>query len=751
MDQSQDTIKFAEFNTDDADTTGRIPQIVFDLVQSQESSEADGSTSVLPTSEEALDNSLRIYEASSDLKETLVSEAILPAPDSESRNGGLIYFKERDWACIPPCSLSVVLWTETECEESDSQSIEFSKGGSYKSIREAADNLVTTAFAHLPQPKYSTFLNGKCTMAGENTFPYDYPLDSENDWRNLLRALAKYGDSHLSGSSHLKVSFYYTCLEKTATEGQSFAKAVRWVIHDMMRESLKGEYISCTDVMRVICPDTVRRLVPLTPELRTWDSEQIQVLIEKILCEAPKLLAMCIKAELRITCFKELLDRGLSDASLPLNKNQACHRHCGPSFGHLLSSQGSFMAPKFKLGQNKPLPTCVKLPIQYWPRDHGIRASYQDGSNGSDDSFDSRSVEENIERSKAVCGHGAYSYVYRVRIHPDHHELDDDRYCDFAMKEFIKLQHAGAQFDKELKILDRLRELTHPHIVTHVASWRQGDDYCMLFPYADCNLREYITNHDFGPPDRENTLWLLSQLAGLASALKSIHVFSAAPATLSVLSAAQESAWHHDVKFDNILCFFRGNYPKRGSLKVADFGCGKVNILRSGSVNTRSSNGTLTYEAPEAIAEGVSSRPYDVWSLGCVFLELLTWAIEDSAAVAAFTQARIERRFPDLVARSIEDDSFFQIKKGDVPYLRKAVHEKIELLQGKSLKYDWQPFMEVIDLVKKMLDTDRHTRITASDLSVSLEKVWKQKASAFKEIADHALLEPLELKDKTTL
>lgn len=292
--------------------------------------------------------------------------------------------------------------------------------------------------------------------------------------------------------------------------------------------------------------------------------------------------------------------------------------------------------------------------------------------------------------------------------------------CDFAMKEFNKRHHARSEFDKELKTLERLREFTHPHIVTHLATWRQDDKYCMLFPYAECNLREYIQHQTFGVPEKENILWLLSQLHGLASALKRIHLFSTAPATLSVPSAAQESAWNHDHKPENILCFFKGRFLKRGSLQVADFGSGKVHILRSGSVNTHSANGTQTYEAPEAIYQGSSSRPYDVWSMGCVFLELLTWAVEDSAAVAAFTDARLERRFPDSSTRFAMDDSFFQIKEGNIPCLRKAAKEKIKLLQAKSLQHD-------IDLVAEMLNTDCEKRIKADKLSDALEQILQKK------------------------
>lgn len=218
------------------------------------------------------------------------------------------------------------------------------------------------------------------------------------------------------------------------------------------------------------------------------------------------------------------------------------------------------------------------------------------------------------------------------------HEQDKDAYL--ALKEFRHRPNRGtSDFEKESKILNELRKYRHDHIVTHLATWTQDEMYCMLFPYAQCNLSEWMQQNDPQMDSTGHLLWLLEQFKGLGSALKQIHDLSVDDSVSKPLlqppsPTAQrdhKSGWHHDLKPENILFFYESN-PPRGSFRIADWGSGKVNTYRSGSIGTETPTGTLTYEPPEIMLEGKTSRPYDVWSLGCVFLELLVWALSGSGS-----------------------------------------------------------------------------------------------------------------------
>lgn len=249
----------------------------------------------------------------------------------------------------------------------------------------------------------------------------------------------------------------------------------------------------------------------------------------------------------------------------------------------------------------------------------------------------------------------------------------------------------------------------------------------MLFPYAQCNLRQYMRRSKFDLSGQENTLWLLDQLRSLADTLRAIHNLqttgtSASNATLAApVPGMQKSGWHHDLKPENIL-YYRDRGSKYGKLCIADFGSGKVHTYRSGSINTGSANGTLTYEPPEAQSEGRTSRPYDVFSLGCVFLELLIWAVCDYRSVKTFTSKRVARRSPGSLVDIVEDDGFWQRTEDGVFTLRKAVTNWIQHLKQQEHHYH-----EVLGLVMSMLEPDKSRRIKAVNLWNNLDTIYNKK------------------------
>ena len=195
--------------------------------------------------------------------------------------------------------------------------------------------------------------------------------------------------------------------------------------------------------------------------------------------------------------------------------------------------------------------------------------------------------------------------------------------------------------------------------------------------------------------------------------------------------------------------FFRATSSKKGVFKLADFGSGRVHTLRSGSVNTRSPNGTLTYEPPEAFYEGATSRPYDIWSLGCVVLELLLWAVLGYDSVQKFAEARAGRNYPGLPLNVLKDDAFWEMKADGliskyVPILRHMVVDRLQQLKEKVLKQEGQPFKEVVELMPRMLDPCRETRITALDLWDTLDRIYQQRKVDLSDIDDDSLPKPAD-------
>ena len=261
----------------------------------------------------------------------------------------------------------------------------------------------------------------------------------------------------------------------------------------------------------------------------------------------------------------------------------------------------------------------------------------------------------------------------------------------------------------------------------------------MLFPYAQCNLRQYMRRSTFNLSNARNSLWLLEQLLGLADALREIHNMATKESSSSAANLTaprqgmQKSGWHHDLKPENIL-FYRDRGSAYGRLCIADFGSGKVHTYRSGSVNTASANGTLTYEPPEAQAEGRTSRPYDVFSLGCVFLELLIWAVCDYRSVRSFNSERVARRSPGSQVDLVKDDGFWQRTESGLFTIRKTVTDWIQELQLKE-----HHFQEVLGLIVDMLEPDKRTRITAVHLWNTLNTICTKKKVEIEKQPDGSL------------
>ena len=295
--------------------------------------------------------------------------------------------------------------------------------------------------------------------------------------------------------------------------------------------------------------------------------------------------------------------------------------------------------------------------------------------------------------------------------------------------------------------MDELRKFKLKYIVVHYATWTQDQKYYMLFPFAKCNLHEYMEQEQFGACTKSRILWFLRQFCNLADALRNIHNITEVllPSTnlASPNQGLRKSAWHHDLKPQNIL-FFTGTGLKKGGFKIADFGSGKVHTLRSGSAKTNSPNGTVTYEPPEAqLGEMATSRPYDIWSLGCVFLELLLWAILGFGSVQTFANEREGRSFPDSKTNILVDDAFWE-RTSDVSRLRDAVTEKLRLLETKVLEQESQPFKEVVELIWQMLNTNPRTRIVALDLWNRLDGIYRQKKVDLSVIDDDSLPRPTD-------
>lgn len=152
-----------------------------------------------------------------------------------------------------------------------------------------------------------------------------------------------------------------------------------------------------------------------------------------------------------------------------------------------------------------------------------------------------------------------------------------------------------------------------------IITWEGKGNYFM-FQWADGgSLRDFYERSPRPTLNATFVKQVLWQLLGLSSALNKLHNYKKH-------DKDDGSYRHGDLKPENILRFNNGT--EVGLLKISDLGLAKHHIYETGLRGpTVTRHGTPLYEPPEVILEPeiARSRQYDIWSMGCVLLELLVW------------------------------------------------------------------------------------------------------------------------------
>ena len=226
---------------------------------------------------------------------------------------------------------------------------------------------------------------------------------------------------------------------------------------------------------------------------------------------------------------------------------------------------------------------------------------------------------------------------------------------------------------QEARNLKRFSEKDHDHLVKLLVTFSRGGSFNMVFPWAKCNLRQFWETQfpDPGNPSRDSNLarWMSAQFFGVANALKKVHfatIESGHPHDVPEDDVEKVHGRHGDVKPENILWFqSEDNKDARcmGSMVISDFGLAEFHRSLSKKVAAQAVGVSGTYRAPEYDVPGQVSPSYDVWSLGCVLLEFVTWYILGwTAGVEAFQARRFEEGEsypnPEVGIRLVEDKFF---------------------------------------------------------------------------------------------
>ncbi|KAF2011611.1 hypothetical protein BU24DRAFT_398259 [Aaosphaeria arxii CBS 175.79] len=187
--------------------------------------------------------------------------------------------------------------------------------------------------------------------------------------------------------------------------------------------------------------------------------------------------------------------------------------------------------------------------------------------------------------------------VKQVEVNPKAAGSDKEK-----IKELVK------SLDQEI---DTMQHLDHPNIVQYLG--------CERKEYSISIFLEYISGGSVGSCLRKHGKFEESVVSSLTRQ------------TLGGLAYLhREGILHRDLKADNILL------DLDGTCKISDFGISKKSDNIYGNDATNSMQGSVFWMAPEVIrsqGQGYSAK-VDIWSLGCVVLEMFAgrrpWAKEEA-------------------------------------------------------------------------------------------------------------------------
>ncbi|QYS92815.1 Protein kinase domain-containing protein [Trichoderma simmonsii] len=337
-------------------------------------------------------------------------------------------------------------------------------------------------------------------------------------------------------------------------------------------------------------------------------------------------------------------------------------------------------------------------------------------------------------------GSGHFGEVRKVQLHFAHYQMGEsaekkfDRpsgasgasgaSVDVAVKRlFQNDQQTDVEkfYNKERQTLETMKQLNNKHLIKAIATYTKGNDKYFLFPWANGGNLQDMLQSNRRTLDRDLIAWVLDQIVGLSEAIKALH---------------DKNIRHGDIKPSNILCSGPGiGNSNESTLIIADVGLAKqhVEYTRERNNTTTTRHGSVTYEPPEVSPKRqlkTLSRKYDIWSLGCVFLELIIWAVYDVHGTKSF--------HGDLNQNS--NSRFWEeAGSGSTERVHSAIGIWIKKLRG-DLKGS-SAFSDVIELIEDKLLIISDKRRADSKAVVKSLKTIRGKASEPDYLFNHDLEE----------
>ena len=272
-----------------------------------------------------------------------------------------------------------------------------------------------------------------------------------------------------------------------------------------------------------------------------------------------------------------------------------------------------------------------------------------------------------------VLGSGGFGLVMKIKSH------NDGAYYAVKLIKREKIVEAGMRcFTTEVNVL---RRADHGHIVRLVSTFTSTDVLGFIMsPVAACNLTQFLRESHLRQ-EKKSFIW--TYFGCLTNALYYLHN------TLYVR--------HKDIKPSNILV------DEDNKVLLADFGLAHDFSESFKSTTAEEKYRSAKYCAPEGMNNTPRNNASDIWSLGCIFLEMMTILRGESLE-------SMERYFRDTGTGNTHFKDNPQAVSGWIERLEQNNRSELQ-----NLPITW---------IKKMLRREHTTRPNARTL---MHSIWDAK------------------------
>ena len=242
-----------------------------------------------------------------------------------------------------------------------------------------------------------------------------------------------------------------------------------------------------------------------------------------------------------------------------------------------------------------------------------------------------------MEQFKIInkIGEGAYSTVYTVK------RIEDDKI--YALKKVKIKKLSKKEQSNALNEVRILASVNSPYVIGYRESFidEAEQTLCIVMEYADDGdlyqkIKLYIKNKTFF---MEHDIWRI--FIQITKGLHDLHEYN---------------ILHRDLKSANVFLF------RDGTAKLGDLNVSKITSRGLGYTQT----GTPYYASPEVWKDKPYDLKSDIWSLGCVFYELIMLATP-------------------FKGKSMKD-LYEKVKKGEYPPILSTFSPKFQIVIDRILK-----------------------------------------------------------------